>query len=192
MVEQSPTCYSFRKCIIFIRGFMLFFIYLTLKRSHLTAPHLIRNRESLAGITQCVHGDFCFVLINKFVLSPSLCQNSMFFLSVVLPLTLPENVCYLVLFAYRAADWKLDQPDWTGRLRIVTLGGKCFIKFEDKITGKKIRQIRWLRFAITKHFLSDTSQIPFLDTLESKEPSAFMFNIINHIVMCLLRIHRQF
>eukprot|EP00795_Rhopilema_esculentum_P006864 gene6864-12463_t len=41
---------------------------------------------------------------------------------------------------YRAADWKLDQPDWTGRLRIVTLSGQCFIKFEDKISGELFAQ----------------------------------------------------
>ncbi|XP_071506373.1 adaptin ear-binding coat-associated protein 1-like isoform X1 [Diadema antillarum] len=33
---------------------------------------------------------------------------------------------------YRAADWKLDAPDWTGRLRIVTKGNNVFIKLEDK------------------------------------------------------------
>lgn len=37
---------------------------------------------------------------------------------------------------YRAADWKLDQPDWTGRLRIVVLNNRCFLKFEDKQSGE--------------------------------------------------------
>lgn len=41
---------------------------------------------------------------------------------------------------YRAADWKLDQPDWIGRLRIVTLSGKCYIKFEDKLSGELFAQ----------------------------------------------------
>ncbi|KFM68582.1 Adaptin ear-binding coat-associated protein 1, partial [Stegodyphus mimosarum] len=36
---------------------------------------------------------------------------------------------------YRAADWKLDAPDWTGRLRIVSKGKRCFIKLEDKNSG---------------------------------------------------------
>jgi len=36
---------------------------------------------------------------------------------------------------YRAADWKLDQPDWTGRLRIVVLNNKCILKFEDRTSG---------------------------------------------------------
>ena len=38
--------------------------------------------------------------------------------------------------AYRAADWKLDAPDWTGRLRIVANGGKCVVKLEDKNSGE--------------------------------------------------------
>eukprot|EP00493_Phyllostaurus_siculus_P027937 UN28285 len=41
---------------------------------------------------------------------------------------------------YRAADWKLDQPDWTGRMKIVTLGGKCYIKYEDKTSGELFAQ----------------------------------------------------
>lgn len=35
----------------------------------------------------------------------------------------------------RAADWKLDAPDWTGRMRVVSVGKKCFIKLEDKNSG---------------------------------------------------------
>jgi len=37
---------------------------------------------------------------------------------------------------YKAADWNLDQPDWTGRMRIVEVKGKCFVKLEDKISGE--------------------------------------------------------
>ena len=35
----------------------------------------------------------------------------------------------------RAADWNLTAPDWKGRLRIVSLGEKCIVKLEDKISG---------------------------------------------------------
>lgn len=38
--------------------------------------------------------------------------------------------------AYRAADWTLDAPDWTGRMRITSLGKKCTIKLEDKVSGE--------------------------------------------------------
>ncbi|XP_020608276.1 adaptin ear-binding coat-associated protein 1-like [Orbicella faveolata] len=37
---------------------------------------------------------------------------------------------------YRAADWKLDQPDWTGRLRVCAKGKECYIKIEDKTSGE--------------------------------------------------------
>ncbi|XP_063965384.1 adaptin ear-binding coat-associated protein 1-like [Lytechinus pictus] len=33
---------------------------------------------------------------------------------------------------YRAADWKLESPDWTGRMKIVTKDKKLSIKLEDK------------------------------------------------------------
>ena len=36
------------------------------------------------------------------------------------------------LYVYRAADWKLDAPDWVGRLRIVAKGNNVLIKLEDK------------------------------------------------------------
>lgn len=36
----------------------------------------------------------------------------------------------------RAADWKLDQPDWTGRLRVCAKGKECYIKIEDKTSGE--------------------------------------------------------
>lgn len=38
--------------------------------------------------------------------------------------------------AYRAADWNLAAPQWTGRMRLVTLGKDCMIKLEDKNTGE--------------------------------------------------------
>ncbi|CAG2107616.1 unnamed protein product, partial [Medioppia subpectinata] len=38
--------------------------------------------------------------------------------------------------AHRAADWKLDAPDWTGRLRLVAKGKECILKLEDKMTGQ--------------------------------------------------------
>lgn len=37
---------------------------------------------------------------------------------------------------YRAADWQLDTPDWTGRLRVVAKGKDLIIKLEDKVSGE--------------------------------------------------------
>ncbi|XP_019877098.2 NECAP-like protein CG9132 [Aethina tumida] len=37
---------------------------------------------------------------------------------------------------YRAADWNLSEPAWTGRMRLISKGNECFIKLEDKNSGE--------------------------------------------------------
>ncbi|CAL1609290.1 unnamed protein product [Knipowitschia caucasica] len=37
---------------------------------------------------------------------------------------------------YRAADWKLDEPAWSGRMKITAKGKMAIIKLEDKNTGE--------------------------------------------------------
>ena len=37
---------------------------------------------------------------------------------------------------YRAADWNLSNPDWTGRLRCIAKGRTCEIRLDDKSTGQ--------------------------------------------------------
>ncbi|XP_020286833.1 NECAP-like protein CG9132 [Pseudomyrmex gracilis] len=37
---------------------------------------------------------------------------------------------------YRAADWNLQEPSWTGRMRLVSQGENITIKLEDKATGE--------------------------------------------------------
>ncbi|XP_034022434.1 adaptin ear-binding coat-associated protein 2 [Thalassophryne amazonica] len=41
---------------------------------------------------------------------------------------------------YRAADWKLDEPAWSGRMKITAKGKIAFIKLEDKNTGELFAQ----------------------------------------------------
>lgn len=41
---------------------------------------------------------------------------------------------------YRAADWKLDEPAWSGRMKITSKGKVAFIKLEDKNTGELFAQ----------------------------------------------------
>lgn len=38
---------------------------------------------------------------------------------------------------YRASDWDVNQFLWKGRLRVVSQGDQCLIKFEDPSTGKR-------------------------------------------------------
>ncbi|CAH0554835.1 unnamed protein product [Brassicogethes aeneus] len=37
---------------------------------------------------------------------------------------------------YRAADWNLSEPAWTGRMRLISKGNECAIKLEDKSSGE--------------------------------------------------------
>ncbi|XP_003973319.1 adaptin ear-binding coat-associated protein 2 [Takifugu rubripes] len=41
---------------------------------------------------------------------------------------------------YRAADWKLDEPAWSGRMKITAKGKMAFIKLEDTNTGELFAQ----------------------------------------------------
>ncbi|KAL7644982.1 UNVERIFIED_CONTAM: hypothetical protein RMT77_004799 [Armadillidium vulgare] len=41
---------------------------------------------------------------------------------------------------YRAADWNLGSPDWTGRMRVVVKNKKCVLKLEDKMSGELFAQ----------------------------------------------------
>ena len=46
--------------------------------------------------------------------------------------------CFLTvifMFVFSAAEWKLDEPDWTGRLKVSAKGHNLHIKLEDKNTG---------------------------------------------------------
>lgn len=36
---------------------------------------------------------------------------------------------------FKASDWNLSQPFWTGRLRLISKGDKCFLRIEDSSTG---------------------------------------------------------
>ncbi|XP_059160459.1 adaptin ear-binding coat-associated protein 1-like [Physella acuta] len=41
---------------------------------------------------------------------------------------------------YRADEWKLENPEWTGRLRVVSKGKDLLIKLEDKNNGELFAQ----------------------------------------------------
>ncbi|KAG7261919.1 hypothetical protein CRUP_026448 [Coryphaenoides rupestris] len=40
----------------------------------------------------------------------------------------------------QAADWKLDEPQWTGRMKIISKGKVAFIKLQDKNSGELFAQ----------------------------------------------------
>ncbi|XP_066493884.1 adaptin ear-binding coat-associated protein 2 [Tiliqua scincoides] len=41
---------------------------------------------------------------------------------------------------YRAAEWQLDQPAWSGRMRITAKGNVAYIRLEDKNSGELFAQ----------------------------------------------------
>nr|XP_056721272.1 adaptin ear-binding coat-associated protein 2 [Euleptes europaea] len=41
---------------------------------------------------------------------------------------------------YRAAEWQLDQPAWSGRMRITSQGQVAYVKLEDKTSGELFAQ----------------------------------------------------
>ena len=47
------------------------------------------------------------------------------------------------LYLFRAADWNLSEPDWTGRMRLVVAAEKCLIKLEDKISGNILYTVQF-------------------------------------------------
>jgi len=42
----------------------------------------------------------------------------------------------ILLLINRAADWNLAEPEWTGRMKLVSKGNDCTIKLEDKNSGE--------------------------------------------------------
>lgn len=43
---------------------------------------------------------------------------------------------FIFKFCIRAADWNLQEPQWTGRMRLVAKGDDLIMKLEDKTSGE--------------------------------------------------------
>ncbi|XP_051729734.1 adaptin ear-binding coat-associated protein 1 [Ctenopharyngodon idella] len=76
---------------------------------------------------------------------------------------------------YRAADWKLDAPDWTGRLRITAKGKVAYIKLEDKVSGELFAQAPITEYpGIALETVSDSSRYFVLRIQDDNGRSAFI------------------
>lgn len=56
---------------------------------------------------------------------------------------------------FRAADWKLDEPAWSGRMKITAKGKMAFIKLEDTNTGKwsvVSLELNWAKLVVFNKF----------------------------------------
>ncbi|XP_078811483.1 adaptin ear-binding coat-associated protein 1 isoform X2 [Oryzias latipes] len=77
--------------------------------------------------------------------------------------------------AYRAADWKLDSPDWSGRMRITAKGKVAFIKLEDKVSGELFAQAPVNEYpGIAVETVSDSSRYFVLRIQDDSGRSAFI------------------
>nr|XP_040021486.1 adaptin ear-binding coat-associated protein 1-like [Gasterosteus aculeatus aculeatus] len=77
--------------------------------------------------------------------------------------------------AIRAADWKLDAPDWTGRMRVTARGKAAFVKLEDKISGELFAQAPVEEYpGITVETVSDSSRYFVLRIQDDNGRSAFI------------------
>uniref|UniRef100_A0A672T5D7 Adaptin ear-binding coat-associated protein 1 n=1 Tax=Sinocyclocheilus grahami TaxID=75366 RepID=A0A672T5D7_SINGR len=76
---------------------------------------------------------------------------------------------------YRAADWKLDTPDWTGRMRITAKGKVAYIKLEDKVSGELFAQAPVNEYpGIAMETVSDSSRYFVLRIQDDNGRSAFI------------------
>ncbi|XP_031549380.1 NECAP-like protein CG9132 [Actinia tenebrosa] len=92
---------------------------------------------------------------------------------------------------YRAADWKLENPDWTGRMRICSKGKECYIKIEDKVMGELFAKcnvddypgiaveavLDSSRYFVLKIEDADTGRHAFIGLGFSDRGDAFDFNV---------------
>lgn len=77
--------------------------------------------------------------------------------------------------AIRAADWKLDAPDWTGRMRVTARGKVAFVKLEDKISGELFAQAPVEEYpGIAVETVSDSSRYFVLRIQDDNGRSAFI------------------
>ncbi|XP_062321879.1 adaptin ear-binding coat-associated protein 1-like [Osmerus eperlanus] len=76
---------------------------------------------------------------------------------------------------FRAADWKLDTPDWTGRMRITARGKVAYVKLEDKISGELFAQAPVEEYpGIAVETVSDSSRYFVLRIQDESGRSAFI------------------
>ncbi|XP_017561612.2 adaptin ear-binding coat-associated protein 1-like [Pygocentrus nattereri] len=75
----------------------------------------------------------------------------------------------------RAADWKLDTPDWTGRMRVTARGKVAYIKLEDKISGELFAQAPVEQYpGVAVETVSDSSRYFILRIQDDSGRSAFI------------------
>jgi hypothetical protein len=76
---------------------------------------------------------------------------------------------------YRASDWKLDEPDWTGRMRVVAKGKECSLKIEDKTSGQLFAECPIDKYpGLAIEAVSDSSRYFVIKIVDDNGRSAFI------------------
>uniref|UniRef100_A0A3Q4M0X2 Adaptin ear-binding coat-associated protein 1 n=2 Tax=Pseudocrenilabrinae TaxID=318546 RepID=A0A3Q4M0X2_NEOBR len=77
--------------------------------------------------------------------------------------------------AIRAADWKLDAPDWTGRMRVTARGKVAYVKLEDKVSGELFAQAPVDEYpGVAVETVSDSSRYFVLRIMDDNGRTAFI------------------
>ncbi|CAG9865410.1 unnamed protein product [Phyllotreta striolata] len=76
---------------------------------------------------------------------------------------------------YRAADWNLAEPSWTGRMRLISKGNECYIKLEDKNSGELFAKCPIDTYpGISIEAVSDSSRYFVLRIMDDNGRTAFI------------------
>lgn len=76
---------------------------------------------------------------------------------------------------YRAADWNLGSPDWTGRMRLVSKGKECVMRLEDKTSGESFAKCPIAAYpGVALEAVTDSSRYFVVKILDDAGRSAFI------------------
>lgn len=76
---------------------------------------------------------------------------------------------------YRAADWNLQEPTWTGRMRLVSQGDAVTLKLEDKMSGELFAKCPIEQYpGIAVEAVTDSSRYFVLRIQDDNGRSAFI------------------
>ena len=85
------------------------------------------------------------------------------------------SVSCILTLVLSASDWKLDEPDWTGRLRVVAKGRQCVLKLEEKGSGQLFAQCPVDKYpGVSVESVSDSSRYFVLKIVSDAGQSAFI------------------
>jgi hypothetical protein len=82
--------------------------------------------------------------------------------------------CLYVCYHFRAADWNLNEPTFSGRMRVVTNGNQLCIKLEDKVTGQLFANAPVENLSMAVESVSDSSRYFVLRIQDDSGRSAFI------------------